>query len=143
MDNYGVVDISRKGQLSLKEAEDVVQIIRKLTEKYVFEVESKMVRLESMDGRNLDETNRIEAEVNLKIQEWHSKVRKLGGVPKGLWLVDLDSGNGYFCWKYPEKVLGFWHGYEDGFKNRIPLSETPNFKKDLISAEKNVVSTLL
>ena len=40
---------------------------------------------------------------------------------KGLWLVDFDSGAGYYCWKYPEPSLDYFHGYEEGFAGRLPL----------------------
>ena len=39
---------------------------------------------------------------------------------KGLWLVDFDSGAGYYCWKYPESSLGHFHGYDEGFSGRVP-----------------------
>ena len=42
---------------------------------------------------------------------------------KGLWLVDFDSGDGYWCWAYPEDDLGYWHSYEGGFGARVPLEE--------------------
>ena len=52
------------------------------------------------------------------IHEWHGKVRRLGGIRKGLWLVDFDAGFGYYCWKFPEAELSYWHTYNEGFDNR-------------------------
>ena len=40
---------------------------------------------------------------------------------KGLWLVDFDNGEGYYCWKYPESVVCHYHGYEDGFAGRMKI----------------------
>jgi hypothetical protein len=59
----------------------------------------------------------------MQVELWQSKVEKLGGDPKGLWLVDFDCGIGYFCWKFPEEKLNHFHGYTEGFKSRLPVDE--------------------
>src|SRR5438045_3726832 len=41
---------------------------------------------------------------------------------KGLWLVDFDSGAGYYCWHYPEPALEYFHGYDEGFPGRVKLN---------------------
>ena len=40
---------------------------------------------------------------------------------KGLWLVDFDNGEGYYCWSYPESSITHYHGYDDGFAGRISI----------------------
>ena len=40
---------------------------------------------------------------------------------KGMWLADFDAGNGYYCWKFPENEIRFWHGYKDGFSGRVEI----------------------
>ena len=52
---------------------------------------------------------------------WREEVEALGIEVKGPWLVDFDSGAGYYCWKWPEESLEFFHGYEEGFSGRVPL----------------------
>jgi hypothetical protein len=64
-----------------------------------------------------------ESEVSLIVEQWQSKIQKLGGDPKGLWLVDFDCGVGYFCWKFPEASLTYFHGYTEGFKSRVKISD--------------------
>jgi regulator of sirC expression with transglutaminase-like and TPR domain len=56
------------------------------------------------------------------VQEWADELRTLGLEIKGLWLVDFDSGAGYYCWKYPEQSLNHFHSYEEGFAGRLPLT---------------------
>jgi len=56
------------------------------------------------------------------VQDWAESVMSLGIEVKGLWLVDFDSGGGYYCWKYPEPALEFFHGYEEGFGGRVKLN---------------------
>ena len=56
------------------------------------------------------------------IERWAYDVRALGLEIKGLWLVDFDSGAGYYCWKYPEPALDHFHGYEEGFSGRLQIT---------------------
>ena len=32
-----------------------------------------------------------------------------------MFLVDFDNGEGYYCWKWPEREVDHFHGYEEGF----------------------------
>ena len=56
------------------------------------------------------------------LTEWAEAMIALGLEVKGLWLVDFDSGGGYYCWHYPETSLEYFHGYEDGFGGRVKLN---------------------
>lgn len=56
------------------------------------------------------------------LREWAEKVVELGVEVKGLWLVDFDSGSGYYCWRYPEPALEFFHTYEEGFSGRVAIN---------------------
>ena len=55
------------------------------------------------------------------VSGWARELKELGIEIKGLWLADFDNGSGYYCWKYPESSLRFFHTYEGGFKSRIPI----------------------
>ncbi len=55
------------------------------------------------------------------VRDWAEEMQSLGIEVKGVWLVDFDSGAGYYCWKYPEPALNHFHGYEEGFAGRLPL----------------------
>ena len=61
------------------------------------------------------------AAFNKIIGEWAEQILDLGIEIKGLWLVDFDSGSGYYCWQYPEPSLQHFHGYEEGFGARVML----------------------
>ena len=145
MSDIQVVGIGRQGSFTLADARALLPLVRSITEKYRLSVEKKFTRLEALDPVNIDLISEIEATVNLEIKEWHEKINKLGAKAKGLWLVDFDSGNGYFCWKFPERDILFWHTYTDGFSGRIPVQEIPEFVRnsDLkpVSSSENIVST--
>lgn len=52
------------------------------------------------------------------VTRWAREMEALGLDVKGLWLVDFDSGSGYYCWQWPEERLEFYHGYDEGFAGR-------------------------
>lgn len=72
------------------------------------------------DGREAAE-ERAEKAVALALSTWASEIEELGIEVKGPWLVDFDSGAGYYCWKWPEESLSFFHGYQEGFSGRVRL----------------------
>ncbi|HMA28770.1 MAG TPA: DUF2203 domain-containing protein [Thermoanaerobaculia bacterium] len=64
---------------------------------------------------------RTERAVAETLAAWANAIEELGIEVKGPWLVDFDSGAGYYCWKWPEESLEFFHGYEEGFAGRVRL----------------------
>ena len=94
---------------SLDEARQLLPQVQELTSDAVF----RYARLgEGEEARDERET---------VVRDWARSVVALGAEIKGLWLVDFDSGGGYYCWKYPESALEFFHGYDEGFAGRLPL----------------------
>ena len=63
-----------------------------------------------------------ESEYEKVVGDWARSILSLGIEVKGLWLVDFDNGSGYYCWKYPETSLQYFHGYEEGFGGRVRLN---------------------
>jgi hypothetical protein len=125
MAENNVITISRRGTFELREARALIPVIRRITKEFSHVVESKMAQLEAMDPAHTTPLVVLEEQINQMIAQWHAKIRKLGAEPKGLWLVDFDCGNGYFCWKFPETELNHWHSYEDGFAKRQKLAPAP------------------
>ena len=56
----------------------------------------------------------LENGINSTILLWNQKIKKLGAIPKGLWLVDFEFGRGYYRWKYPGTRHPLWHTPDDG-----------------------------
>jgi hypothetical protein len=52
---------------------------------------------------------------------WAKDVEAMGIEVKGPWLVDFDSGAGYWCWRWPEESLDYFHDYETGFAGRVRI----------------------
>ena len=64
-----------------------------------------------------------EEELQSILNRWAAEVMELGADVKGLWLVDFDNGEGYWCWKFGEDGIYFEHTYEAGFSGRRPIDE--------------------
>lgn len=67
------------------------------------------------------ETAELEEARRQVLEGWAEEIATLGCVAKGLWLVDWDCGDGYYCWRYPEQALAHFHGYDEGFAGRVPV----------------------
>ena len=94
---------------TLAQAREMLPRVRQITSEAVGRYDS------------LGEDPETEEERQELAREWVRQLSTLGVEIKGLWLVDFDSGAGYYCWKYPEPSLDYFHGYEEGFAGRLPL----------------------
>jgi len=119
--NPNVFELNPRKVYSISEVDRTLPIVRRITQEYVEKVQVLMVRFESAKGRHDHKLPQIEREINEAVQSWQSKLEKLGLKTKGLWIADFDSGDGYFCWKYPEEKVNFWHQYHDGFGGRVKI----------------------
>jgi hypothetical protein len=70
-------------------------------------------------------TESLRERLQILVQSWQQSMQDLEAEVKGLWLVDFDSGDGYWCWAYPETELAYWHSYEGGFRSRVPADQRP------------------
>ncbi len=110
--------IGTKKVFDLSEAQGLLPLVYRLTERAHAEVKKKMSQIEAMKNVPQARLQILEDEVQKTIEAWQIKIQKLGGLPKGYWLVDFDNGHGYFCWKFPEKDIKYTHGYQEGFTGR-------------------------
>ncbi|MEM7048467.1 MAG: DUF2203 family protein [Acidobacteriota bacterium] len=95
--------------------------VRDLTRAALRQIEALTNRLQSLDemeGRRSE----LEETIERIVAAWTSEVTALGCEVKGRWLVDWDSGDGYYCWRYPEAAVCHFHGYDEGFEGRVPLN---------------------
>lgn len=124
-----VIGINRRSIFTLAEARALLPVISRFTKTYSEKAQSLSEQVEKRSQGTAGDVaadQAQEAEAIRLIEDWQTKVQKLGGLPKGLWLVDFDSGEGYYCWKYPEPTIAYWHHYRDGYSKRIPVEEIPS-----------------
>lgn len=96
--------------------------VRRRTEAAVRQMESLVNQIQSREELENRQAELEEACQGI-FEHWADDITHRHGCEvKGLWLVDWDSGDGYYCWKYPETTLGHFHTYEEGFAGRIPIN---------------------
>ncbi len=106
---------------SYDEALDSFPLVRDLTAAAVRHVEALVNNLGSraeMDSRREE----LDEACQKIVHVWTEEVCAVGCEVKGLWLVDWDSGDGYYCWKFPEEAISYFHTYEEGFAGRLPIN---------------------
>ncbi len=102
---------------SYDEAAALLPEVRQLTERAHQEVEELRVAV----GEGRLDAERFEGKATAIVNEWASHVRSFGIEVKGIWLVDFDNGSGYYCWRWPETALQFFHTHEEGFAGRMRI----------------------
>jgi hypothetical protein len=104
--------LSEKTLFSYDEAAALLPEVRRLTEEAYREVEAI-----TEDGAE----KQGDARIDEVFGRWAEAMMARGLDVKGLWLVDFDNGSGYYCWRYPEATLMFYHSYEEGFRGRMRI----------------------
>ncbi|MDE3155935.1 MAG: DUF2203 domain-containing protein [Acidobacteriota bacterium] len=112
-------DLSRK-IFTLHEARELLPTVRQLTEQAVHAAAALASRLQHLPEDD-PARDSLGASLNDVVSGWATHLQDLGVEVKGLWLVDFDNGDGYYCWAYPEPSLSHYHGYEDGFAGRMTI----------------------
>jgi len=113
-------DPDDKRIFSYQEAMDTFPLVQRLTDEAVHQVESLFKRVQSQE--ELDRRHEeLESATQTVVDAWVREIEGLGCEVKGLWLVDFDSGDGYYCWRYPEEAVAHYHGYDEGFAGRVPI----------------------
>lgn len=119
---YQIVARDETRVFTLAEAEEIFPLVRSITEAAWHELEPVRHKLEAMAPAN-PRIHEVEREYEMIVKRWMAKMRRLGLVVKGLWLVDFDTGDGYLCWKFPELRIGHYHSYQEGFTARRSLRD--------------------
>jgi hypothetical protein len=109
--------LTEKRTFSYEEARALLPVVRELTEEAHRVVEGLQ---EEMDAGRLTIAAARER-ADTVIREWAETLQGHGVQVKGAWLVDFDNGSGFYCWRYPEVGLEFYHSYEDGFRGRMRI----------------------
>jgi hypothetical protein len=116
-----VVSIHRRGVFTYEEARGLIPVVVRLSRHYNLLLDDLIARLEKTPPTLPNAIADLETRINNVIHQWNAKIVKLGGKPRGLWIVDFDHGAGYYCWKHPETDLLYAHGYNQEPRDRRPL----------------------
>src|SRR4029453_3553015 len=105
---------------SLAQARALLPQVKLLTADAAIKAEALTAELQRLSEADPAHAQLTEA-LHAIVHNWAEAGRALGLEAKGLWLVDFDNGDGYYCWRHPEPVISHYHGYDDGFAGRIPI----------------------
>ncbi len=106
---------SSKKIFSYDEASALLPEVRRLTEEAHRRVEALGGAPQPGGGES------VQGKLDEIVTQWARSVLDKGLEVKGLWLVDFDNGSGYYCWRYPEEGLQYYHSYEEGFSGRMRI----------------------
>ena len=114
-------ELGSRRLFTLAEARQLLPSVQQLTAEAARQAEALA---DVIDGVDEDDPQRTElgAQLKLIVDEWAERIREMGLEAKGLWLVDFDNGNGYYCWQHPESSLSHYHDYEEGFVGRMKIA---------------------
>ncbi|HEY8550506.1 MAG TPA: DUF2203 domain-containing protein [Vicinamibacterales bacterium] len=111
---------SRRRLFSLEEANRLLPSVKLVTAEAVREAEA-LARELRHHGEAHPRHEQLSEQLDQIVTRWASRLQELQVEAKGLWLVDFDNGEGYYCWQYPEETISHYHGYEDGFAGRMKI----------------------
>lgn len=121
-----IVGHQKTRTFTIQQANDLLPLIYRVTEDSSKKVKYLVSCVEALPDKKCARALEIQDQINQLIAQWQNKIERLGGRPKGLWLADFDHGQGYYCWKFPETEISFFHGYQDGFTGRKMIPEKDN-----------------
>ena len=105
---------------SLQQAQELLPHVKHLTADAVRRAESLATQLHGLAEDDPEHVT-LSAALREVVNGWAEELQSLGVEAKGLWLVDFDNGEGYYCWSYPEARISHYHGYEEGFAGRVKI----------------------
>jgi len=105
---------------NLSEAEQLLPLVRTITQKHQRELAPIQMRLNKMLS-NDPRRSTIEWEYEQVVSVWRSKIEKLGARVYGLWVVEFGVGEGVLCWRNPELGLNYFRAHGKDFSGRVKL----------------------
>jgi hypothetical protein len=109
-----------RATFTLQQARELLPQIKHLTADAVRRAESLASQLQGLADEDPVHVQ-LSSALRDVVSAWADELRALGLEVKGLWLVDFDNGEGYYCWCYPEEAITHYHGYDEGFAGRIRI----------------------
>ena len=117
-----IVQIGREQLFDLQEATKLLPTMQKITKNFYDEnhqIENRLQRLVMADPRR----RQYLEEFKVNVTQWKLRMEGLGVKASNMWKVQLDVGDGYLCWQYPQLVISHFLPYQEYWQNRIKLSD--------------------
>lgn len=108
-----VIPIHSRRTFTIEEAEEILPIIRRITDQASLRARDLQEQLRWVP-REEPLFRRLKAELDLIVRRWAVKIAQLGCEPRGVWLVDFDTGDGWLSWRQGDESLSFFHPHGEG-----------------------------
>jgi len=105
---------------TLAQANELAPLLRSITGRTHQALQTARNR---MAPQKTTESDQAESSCQHIVEQWVAKMERLGMIVRGLWLLDMDTGDGYLCWKHPESVIFYYRDYGENFSKRRCLQE--------------------
>ncbi|NUN12402.1 MAG: DUF2203 family protein [Myxococcales bacterium] len=113
---------SHRRTFTLQEARKYLPVVRRITENARERYNSVVFQL-STSAVDSATWVCLEEEATSLVRGWADSIGRLGCSAQGLWTVDFDCGSGYYCWRLGESDVEHFHGYDDGFRDRVRIPD--------------------
>lgn len=108
LDNIRTIyPLNQRKTFSHEEALELVPLLMHISAKTKRELNLLNSQL-SFFKSNTDKAQAIQEKINIVLQSWSDKVRRLGAIPVSLCKVRIPGEEGHYLWEYPENRL-FMH----------------------------------
>lgn len=97
-------NLTENKTFSLKEAEEIISILNLISSKTKRELNLLNSQLQFIK-KDSEKAQAIQSKINLQLQSWSDKVRRLGAIPISLCKVQILGDKEKYFWEYPEKKL--------------------------------------
>ena len=112
---------TQKKIFTYEEAVELLPEVQRITAAAAEKLE-QLLSIDTAADEEVEIPQELVSDYEQIVSLWAEEILALGLEIKGLWLVDFDSGAGYYCWRHPEESLEYFHGYDEGYKGRIKLN---------------------
>lgn len=102
-----IYPLNQTKTFSHEEALELVPLLQLISSKTKRELNVLNSQL-SFFKTNSDKAQAIQEKINIVLQAWSDKVRRLGAIPVSLCKVRIPGEEGHYLWEYPENRL-FMH----------------------------------
>ncbi len=100
-------------RFSLREATELIPALQRMTARAAAGVDRLLYEAEEEVALGAIGSEPLAPAIDAAWRRWGEAVRLLGGRPVGLWRVEFDNGEGFYCWRWPEPRLVHYRPYGD------------------------------
>lgn len=99
-----IQNLTQNKTFSFEEAEDLISLLNLISGKTKRELNLLNSQLQFIK-KDTEKAQAIQTKINIQLQGWSDKVRRLGAIPISLCKVQIMGDKEKYFWEYPEKKL--------------------------------------